>query len=117
MTTMLYRFSEKEKSRKEKIHGLDMDYIVIEDDEVDSYLDNYWSKTPTDAKELYDENMSGEPNDDPSNIPEFDSDEMPWDERINLKDKSRTKKGAWRIIPGTKKEVLEAVREEIKPKE
>ena len=113
MTTMLYRFSEKEKPRKQKIHGLDMDHIVVEDSEIEDYLDEGWSKTPTAAQALQD----GE---DPASLyteGDLDEDGYPWDERINVKDKSMTKKGLWKTKPGTKKETLDAVRDEIKPPE
>ena len=109
---MLYKHSEVEKPRKEKIHGMDMDTITIEPPEVEKTLSLGWSMTTTEAKELYDKTVAED-----KEPPEFDSNGFKWDERINVQAKTQNSNGVWRIIPGTKKEVLEAVRAEIKPEE
>jgi hypothetical protein len=63
---MLYRFSEEEKPRKQKINKMNMDTKVVEDSEVEAHLNNWWSRTPQEAKELYDEIMAKKiPEDNP----------------------------------------------------
>jgi hypothetical protein len=114
-TTMLYKVSDVEKPRKQKIAGMNLDYVIIENKEINKHIKEGW-KTMAEIKEIYDDLVSGVGEQQPA-PPEFDAEGFPWDERINLKDKSMTQKGKWKIKPGTKKEIMDAVRDEIKPKE
>lgn len=43
--TMLYR-----KGTQERIHGVHVDYIIVDADEVEDYLDDGWHLTPTEVK-------------------------------------------------------------------
>lgn len=44
--TMLYR-----KGTKERLHGVRVDTIIVDADDVDAHLDDGWFRTPTEVKE------------------------------------------------------------------
>lgn len=91
-------------------HGLKMIYL----EEREEYLSKGWNRPGQKPVEVVEEENDSH---EQPQVPEYDANGYPWDGRINLKDRSVTKKGTWRILPGVKKKVQDAVRAEIKPPE
>jgi len=112
MSKMLYKIPESGKGAY-FLHKIWVDYKVIDEKDLDVYLNGGWSETPLKAKEAYEEGLKedktiiSEPNPDfmvddgeeEQPEEELDSEGQKWDPDLHTSPPAKIAAGTWRKKP------------------